>query len=167
MALFDAVRSALEEMEVGFEGDDAHLRFGARMENGQYDCFIDIDEEKSLVACYVYLSPRVPPNNRATVNEFLTRLNFFWMGLGNFEMHFDEGVVRCRTSIAVDGGKLMPPMVQALVHTGIHSLDACAPWIMKIVYANLAPTTAFESMMAELPGAEGNESGAADVPDEI
>ena len=70
---------------------------------GLWTCYAEIREEFFQFTFYSICPINVPEHKRAAVAELLTRVNSR-LQLGNFEMDFDSGDLRYRTSLSLDGG---------------------------------------------------------------
>ena len=71
---------------------------------GNYQCIIDVDEESKVVIIYTILGSLVELEKRNRIAQLLTRINF-GIRIGNFEMDYDDGQIRYKTSVIYDGVK--------------------------------------------------------------
>jgi hypothetical protein len=71
-------------------------------QNGRWGCLARVDQEKELVLFYSYCPVKAPEDKRPILADFLTRANY-GLYIGNFEMDFNDGEVRYKTSIDVEG----------------------------------------------------------------
>lgn len=71
---------------------------------GNYQCIIDIDEENKIVIIYTILGSLVELEKRNRIAQLLTRINF-GIRIGNFEMDYEDGQIRYKTSIDYEGVK--------------------------------------------------------------
>ncbi|MDZ7899479.1 MAG: hypothetical protein U5N85_15830 [Arcicella sp.] len=69
-----------------------------------YQCVIDIDEHDQVVIMYTILGTLVTSNRLNKIAQLLTKINF-GLRIGNFEMDYDDGQIRCKTSIDYEGIK--------------------------------------------------------------
>ena len=78
---------------------------------------------------------------RGLAAEYLTRANY-GLSIGNFEMDFEDGEVRYKTSIDVEGGELTQGMIKNLVYSNCATTDRYLHGLMKVVYGNADPASA-------------------------
>jgi hypothetical protein len=117
-----------------------HTRFTG--ENGRWNCAAIAgpqDEDLlflSLVPC------NAAPARRAACAELLARINF---GLthGCFELDFDDGEVRFRTSVRLTDD-VPAELVDHLVFSNLCTVDRFFGAIMKVLYADANPKAALE-----------------------
>ena len=64
--------------------------------------------------------------------EFITRVNY-GMVLGNFEMDYDDGEIRFKTSIDLEGAMLTDDLVKPLVYANCLMMDKYLPGIMQVI----------------------------------
>ena len=105
--LFERLKRFFEEDEwhpQPIEGQEA-LQMGFNGKNGRWRCIAAAFKEQEQVTFYAILDTQVPFARRRLAGEYLTRANY-GLRLGNFEMDFDDGEVRCRAGIDVEGGEL-------------------------------------------------------------
>ncbi|HST05674.1 MAG TPA: YbjN domain-containing protein [Chloroflexia bacterium] len=73
-------------------------------QNGRWGCLGRVDEEKQLVLFYSYCPIKAPEEKRPILADFLTRANY-GLYVGNFEMDYNDGEIRYKTSLDVEGNK--------------------------------------------------------------
>ena len=69
----------------------------------------------------------------AQVAEFITRANR-GMRIGNFELDFDDGEVRYKTSLDVEGGDLTSKMIDNLLRANLTTIDRYFAGMMELIY---------------------------------
>ncbi|MDK2882876.1 MAG: hypothetical protein PWQ41_39 [Bacillota bacterium] len=109
--------------------------------NGNWQCWAEAREEQQQFIFYSVCPIKVPEGKRLAVAEYLTRANY-GLVIGNFELDFNDGEVRYKTSIDVEGDELTPALVKNLVYANLSTMDRYLPGIMGVVYANLSPQQA-------------------------
>lgn len=114
------------------------LCMSCRGENGQWACIAQAVEDERLFLFYSASPVDVPPDKRTAVAEFITRANY-GMLTGAFELSFDDGDLRFRTSLRLPD---LPPAV--LLADGL-----LARLIREVVYVNV------QTMDRYLPGLHG------------
>jgi hypothetical protein len=86
----------------------------------------------------------VPAPQRLTVSEYLTRANF-GLPIGSFEMDWDDGEVRCRTSIHVGSAPVSSDMIRTIVQTNIGLAMRYFPELAEVVSGRMSPSDAVAS----------------------
>jgi hypothetical protein len=71
---------------------------------GNYQCIIDIDEHDQIILVYTILGSIIALDKRNRISQLLTKINY-GLRIGNFEMDYDDGQIRYKTSIDYDGVK--------------------------------------------------------------
>jgi len=121
--------------------DQPILRVGFEGENGQWTCYAQALEEQTQLLVYSICPVKTPEDRRMAVAELLTRANY-GLFIGNFELDFDDGEIRYKTSIDVKDDRLSPALVKPLVYANVLMMDYYLPGIMSVIYGNVAPAEA-------------------------
>jgi hypothetical protein len=95
-------------------------------------------EKEQQVIVYAMLAELVPPDRRAAAAEFLARVNHNCC-IGAFDIDFEEGGVRFRVGIDVEGGGLTEKMVENLFDMSAYAADAHHEGLMRVVYGGADP----------------------------
>src|SRR5512139_1571922 len=97
--------------EDGWSGVQAEeqplIRLRFQGDNGRWDCYAQVREEQRQITFYSACTVYAPENKRAAAAEFLTRANY-GLASGNFEMDWDTGEIRFKTSLEVEGDQPSP-----------------------------------------------------------
>ena len=80
--------------------------------------------------------------------------------IGNFEMDYNDGEVRYKTSIDVEGGELSPKMIENMMQANLMTMDRYFPGLMSVLYGGRDPAES----IAEI---EGGHSEDAEEEDEL
>jgi hypothetical protein len=99
---------------------------------GRWDFYAQVVEDKELVLLYSISPQRVPVERRLDVSEFLTRANY-GLADGNFELDFDDGEVRFKTVLHVEGDELDDLLVKRIVRSNGAALETYLPTIGSII----------------------------------
>ena len=110
-------------------------------ENGQYACFAKAREDSNQFIFYTVCPINAPTNRRRDAAEFLARANHGLI-IGNFEMDFDDGEIRYKTSIDVEDNGLNSALIKPLVYANILTMDQYLPGIAAVIYSDTAPAEA-------------------------
>ncbi len=136
--LFDVVAQFFEDDDWTFVTlPDTHaLRLSFRGDRGQWNCYAQAREEQQQIVFYSICPIAIPEHQRMTVAEFITRANY-GMIIGNFELDFEDGEVRYKTSLDVEGGTLTSEMIRQLVYANVLTIDRYLPGLATIAEQNL------------------------------
>jgi hypothetical protein len=146
-SLFDVLVGYLEREEHDFEVIDGRTtaRCGLQLRSGYVVVYADVRELERQVLIYSLLPTTVPEERRTVVAEFLTRANY-GLVLGNFEMDFDDGEVRYKTSADVEGGELSEVMLETLFRVNVSTMDRYFRGIMAMIYSDRSAAEVLEEI---------------------
>ncbi|MBU0552093.1 YbjN domain-containing protein [Myxococcota bacterium] len=122
------------------EGEDT-LVTGYEGEHGKWSCFALIFRAEERFVFYSIAPVPASAPQRQRVAEFITRANY-GLALGNFEMDFERGEIRYKTSIDVEGAALSEALVRQLVLQNVGVMDRYLPGLMSVLYSDIAPAAA-------------------------
>ncbi len=151
--LFDVALEWLNEEEWSFseyrseDNDNAWTKASYVADNARFDIVFDVYENIEIFAIYIYSPVNVPENKRLEVSELLTRLNW-GMRVGNFELNMDDGLVRCKAVVDIEGSTLVTTMITNMLKAVLSTADKYFPMIMQICYGD---KTAKELLSIEEP----------------
>ncbi len=121
------------------------LSMGFRGERGQWTCYAEVREEYQQFVFYSVCPVNAPEEKRPAAAEFLTRANYGLI-VGNFEMDWDDGEIRYKTSIDVAGDHLSPALVRQLVYANVLMMDVYLPGIMLVLFGDIPPADVIEQV---------------------
>ena len=124
---------------------DHVVSFPYQGKNEKWQCYADAREEMSLCCFYSIFPDSVPKEKRAPVAELLMRINYT-LTVGNFEMDFEDGEVRFRTSIDVEGDRLSTQLFRQLTIANVTMMDRYLPVIKNIIENGLSPVEALAAI---------------------
>ncbi|MEG4446293.1 YbjN domain-containing protein [Microcoleus sp. AT9_B5] len=110
-------------------------------ENGKWTCYAKARDDQEQFVFYSVCPINAPDSKRLAVAEFLTRANS-GMIIGNFEMDFEDGEIRYKTSIDVEDDSLSCALIKRLVYANVMMMDAYLPGIMSVIYGDVTPVDA-------------------------
>jgi hypothetical protein len=117
-------------------------------ENGKWTCYAKARDDQEQFVFYSVCPVNPPENKRLAVAEFLTRANS-GMIIGNFEMDFEDGEIRYKTSIDVEGDSLSSALIKRLVYANVMMMDAYLPGIMSVIYGDVEPKDAIAQIESQ------------------
>jgi hypothetical protein len=124
------------------------LRFEYEGENGSWFCYARVREDAEQFIFLSILSEKVSTEKRLVVAEYLTRANF-GLNIGNFEMDFDDGEVRYKTSIDVTLDRLTSGLIDPLVQASFVAMDDYLPSLKSILKGEITPKDAIQQVRDE------------------
>lgn len=145
--LFETLKSFFFNDEWFYvEVDDRPLlRLNHWGENGRFSCQAEINEDQQIFYFYSYFPVNVPPEKRADVAELITRANY-GMRVGNFEMDYEDGEVRFKTSVDVENVEMSQALVSNHVYANVWTMDRYMPGLFAVIYGNISPQDAAEQI---------------------
>lgn len=104
------------------ENDKSLIFFSLSTDKGKYQCVVDVNENDKKIIFYSIYPFIVPNNFKNKLAVILTRINSN-LFLGNFELDFDDGEIRFKTSIIYEDTKVTTKMIDHLIKANIFSID--------------------------------------------
>lgn len=129
--------------------DQPVLQMQFEGQNHTYFCYAQAKEAERQCVFYAVCPVNAPANKRQAVAEFLTRVNY-GLAIGNLELDFDDGEIRYKTSLDVEGDRLSLALLRQLVYANLVTLDLYFPGILSVIYGNLTPAEALAQIEASL-----------------
>ncbi len=138
--IFNTMVAFFEEDEWDFHWleDRPVLSMNFSGKNGKWTCYAQAREEQEQFVFYSVCPINVPDSRRGKVAEFLTRANY-GMIIGNFEMDYNDGEVRYKTSIDVEGDSLSHALMKQMVYANVIIMDRYLPGILSMIYGEQTP----------------------------
>ena len=126
-----------------YKEDDARpvVYTGVNGENAQWRCLASAGENNEHLVFISIFPVQAAPKKRTACAELLTRINYDLVH-GCFEMDFEDGEIRFRTSIGVLDIPIAPKQVEHLVFTNLAMMDRYIAPIMRVLYTSERPDDA-------------------------
>jgi len=161
--IFSRLIDFMEEEDWKYEilEGETVLRFNFKGRSGRLLCYADVEESKDWLIFYSYLPVNAPPEKMAAMGEFVTRANR-GMRIGNFELDFEDGEIRYKTSIDIEGGELTSKMVHNLLQANLSTMDRYFSGIMELIYSEKSP----KELIQKIEGAEEHLFSGAEEDEE-
>ena len=122
------------------------LRTGFKGKNGRWVCFGHYLPTPDIFLFYSTCPANVPEDRRYAAAEFITRANY-GMYIGNFEMDFDDGEIRYKSSLDLEGvQESLAVLLKNILYPNVNTLDRYLPGIMSVAFSNTSPTDALASV---------------------
>jgi hypothetical protein len=133
------------------------LRTTYRGDQGEWPCLVLAGEPRDSLAFYSICPLAAPEVKLTAVAELITRVNY-GLNIGNFELDFQDGEIRLKTSLDVTGDRLSAALMKNVALTNIATMELYLPAIMKVIYGNISAAQA----VAEIEVASGSSSSQTD-----
>lgn len=124
------------------------LRVSFTGESGEWDCYALPREEEREFLFYSLVPFRVPEEQRQRMAEFICRANF-GLTIGNFELDFEDGEVRFKTSIDVTDSELDSPLIRNLVYGNVFTFDRYLPGLLAVMTETASPEEIITQLESE------------------
>ena len=163
-SIFDTMLEFFTQDDWSFfkvEGEPA-LQLAIEGNNGRWNCYAEANEEQQQMVFYSLCPINAPASKRQAIAEFLTRINYGTI-IGNFELDMEDGQIRYKTSIDVEGSTLTLPQIKNLVYTNVRMMDEHLPGIMSVINRNLRSNEVITIL--ETPPSFDKNGNSADVKD--
>lgn len=147
--LFEQVQSYFSREEWDYqqlEGETV-LRLGYIAPNNMWTCYAQVKEADAIFIFYSIAPVEIPVKKRRLASEYLTRANF-GLVYGNFEMDFESGLVRYKTSIDVEDDRLSYELFRPVVWANIFTMERYLPGLQAVVYEDARPEDAIREVEA-------------------
>lgn len=145
--IHDALISFFEEDGWAFNllGEPPLLQLSFRGEHGTWTCLAQSRDDLGQFVFYSLCPVDAPEERRLAVAEFLTRANYGLI-LGNFELDYEDGEIRYKTSIDVADDRLSPELIRNMVYTNVLVMDRYLPGIMRVIYGQVPALEAIQEV---------------------
>ncbi len=116
-------------------------------ENGDLRCYAQIRVDLEQFIFYVVAPVKAPEELRPAVAEYITRANY-GLRIGNFEMDYDDGEIRCKSSIDFEESTLDYILIKNVMYPAVHTMDFYLSGLLSVMYGNNSP----EQSIADIEG---------------
>ncbi|MEM9449475.1 MAG: YbjN domain-containing protein [Cyanobacteria bacterium P01_E01_bin.6] len=152
------VPSIYEQVQAFFDGDEwpvvevepnAILQSTFQGDNGQWLCYAQLQEEHRQLVFYSVLPLRVPDEKQMAIAQFMIRANN-GLAIGNFELDFEDGTIRFKTSLRSPNTPLTDDVIRDLIYTNVLTVDQYLPGILQLLYSTTDPAAAIAHVEEKL-----------------
>ena len=155
--IFEGIRSFLrthfEAEDLEREGEEDMISFRLEDEGGnEWGCLALADEQSEQAIFYSVVLETAPPEHRPEVMKFVTLANY-GMQVGNFELDLEDGEVRFKTSVDVEGIELGEDMLRNMVELNILMMGLYYDGLIAVMRGGMTA----EQAIAEIEEDEGDE----------
>jgi hypothetical protein len=113
---------------------------------GNYMVYFTTNDQTDFVGLSIMYGSKIPENRRLALAEAVCRINHL-LWIGNFELDFETGDLRCRFGMDVEGGLMSETMVSNMFGCLLHSVERYHQPLMRIAYGNVEPEAALKSVV--------------------
>ncbi len=103
--------------------------------NGDLRCYAKVDIDLELFLFYAIAPIKVPEPMRPIVAEYLIRANY-GLRIGNFEMDFNDGEVRYKSSLDFEGEALTPNLIRNAIYAAVQTMDNDLQGLMHVTFGS-------------------------------
>ena len=128
--------------------DGNTLQMSYQGDNGRWTCYASPADDSQRFMFYSVAPLEAPANKIVTMAEFLTKANYGLM-IGNFELDYNDGEIRYKTSIDVENEQLTTNLVRNLIYVNLETMDNYLPGIVGILNNQLSPDEAIAKIEAQ------------------
>jgi hypothetical protein len=104
---------------------------------GTWKFYAQVVDEQDLILLYSVCPLRVPAGRRSEVSQFLTSANY-GLAAGNFELDFEDGEIRYKTALHIQGDGLDRSIVKRLVRSNGMAMETYLPGIGAVITGTAA-----------------------------
>ncbi|MEL7039540.1 MAG: YbjN domain-containing protein [Cyanobacteria bacterium J06592_8] len=112
---------------------------------GGWTCYALARELQQQCLFYSECPIQIPEELWPAVSDFLMRANY-GMPIGNFEMNLENGQIRFKTGIDIEGDRLSVPLFKAMVKANLTMMAQYLPGIVLVGLEERSPQVAIESI---------------------
>ncbi|MGK7946788.1 MAG: YbjN domain-containing protein [Microcystaceae cyanobacterium] len=145
--IFDLIIEFFKEEEWQFQviPKQKTLRLLFQGNNGQWDCYAIAKEKEQQFIFYSICPLTIAEPQKIAIAEYITRANS-GMIMGNFELDIDQGQVKYKTSIDVEGDQLSLALIKQIVYPNVMMMDKYLSGIIAVVDNHLSPQAAISQI---------------------
>lgn len=121
------------------------LRMGFAGQNGNWNCYLDVNEDRGMAVFYSRCPLTAPDHRIAEMAEFLARANY-GLRFGNFEFDPDDGDIRYKTTIEFDEEPPGDRVLAGFFHTNVVMMDMYLPGVAAVAFGEMDPLEAIETI---------------------
>jgi hypothetical protein len=122
-------------------------RTGFAGDNARVVCIAEVRLQLQQFLFYVLVPNKVPEGRRVEVAEAITRANW-GLRIGNFELDFNDGELRYKSSLDFEGELLTHALIRNVVYPAVETLDHYLPALMAVAYGGKEPAAAIAEVEA-------------------
>lgn len=138
--------------------DEDTIRFDVIGQAGNWVAYAKFFEQGQMMMVFSMCTSLTPANKLVAMAEFITRANF-GLKIGNFELDFNDGEVRFKTSVRFVGQENREAAIEQLITANVLTMDEYLPGLMALLHGGVSPTEAI-ALVEQAPPPAARESVA-------
>ncbi|MBP0020343.1 MAG: YbjN domain-containing protein [Cyanobacteria bacterium SBLK] len=111
---------------------------------GTWNCYCEIDEEQRLCLIYSIFPLKARPKQYGAIAELIARINYN-TSIGNFDLSYETGEIRFRTSIDLEGDRFSKALMKQLFVSNIFKLEQYYNSILMVLMEEATPEEAIDN----------------------
>ncbi len=146
--MLETIQDFLEEIdwEYYFNPEEETFLFNYEKPNvGAWTCYAVAREQQQQCLLYSECPVEILKERWSAVAEFLMLANF-GMPIGNFEMDPDNGKIRFKTGIDVEGDRLSKALFKAMLKANLAMMAQYLPGIVRVGLEGASPVDVIEEL---------------------
>lgn len=144
--LTETLKKICEKKGIRFQQfDNTTLRTGFTGDNGNFDTYIDIDDEVNQITVRTLFPVKAPLPKLPQAAEVLMRATSV-VRYGNFELSFKTGLFAFKTTVMLGSADLHEDIVKHLIYANWIYTDYYFPTINAVLFGNVSPRDAIENL---------------------
>jgi|JI10StandDraft_1071094.scaffolds.fasta_scaffold1107456_1 hypothetical protein len=130
------------------DGDNrVYLSSSYSGQNASVTLVLDANLKKDWVMSFVYLPSKIQQAFRPAIAELLCRINLSEIGLGHFDLDFDDGEIRFRIIFDLEGSHFSIEMARNMRDQALLTVDKFYPAIMAVLYGDKTAQEAIDKSL--------------------
>lgn len=117
------------------------LRLQYTGDHGKWQCYAKTQEENQVFLFYSILHLKAPKDKHLDVADYICRINY-GLVMGNLEIDFEDGEIRYKTSIDVEGDTLSFELIRNMVYANVNLMDFYLPGLLAMIEQDRSPVDA-------------------------
>ena len=113
------------------------LQLECQVSNGRLTCYTKAINDKQQFIFYSLCPLTASEERKIAIAEFITKVNY-GMVIGNFEFDFNDGEIRYKTSIDVEGDRLSHALIKQAVYINVLTMDKYLPALAAVINNKLS-----------------------------
>jgi hypothetical protein len=123
--------------------EEAFLKLTYEGKAGEWNCYAQALEGQEQLVIYSVYPALAAAGQRQAIAELITRLNY-GLTMGNFEMDFNDGEIRFKTSLDAKKSELTDDLIRPVVYINVAMMDRYFPALAAVLENRATPQQAFE-----------------------
>lgn len=144
---FETVGKFLEEDEwYPYRIEDRYIyKMTFAGDHGDTNCYAQVRTDLEQFLFYVVAPVKAEEAKRQAMAEYLTRANY-GLRIGNFEMDFNDGEIRYKSSLDFEDVELSYPLIKRAIYPAVQTMDRYLPGIFTVIASDTPPAEVIDEI---------------------